>query len=260
MSRACCLFLAWAAVAQTLSFEVASIKPSPPVTPELMRSGQMHIGVKIDKARADFGGLALTEYVARAYRVKSYQVSGPDELKERFDITAKLPEGANEDQVPEMLQTLLAERFGLKYHKEMKDFPVYALVAGKNGPKLTPKPADYDPKVSSTNRMSAMTMENFAQMLNALADRPVVDDTAIQGQYMISMDFLMQGLMNRARNMARQQSGAQTSNTNPADAASDPSDSGPFAAAQTYGLKLEPRKLPLPHIIVDHISRTPTEN
>lgn len=38
---------------------VASIKPAPPVTPELMRSGQLHIGVRIDKARADFGGICI---------------------------------------------------------------------------------------------------------------------------------------------------------------------------------------------------------
>jgi uncharacterized protein (TIGR03435 family) len=55
---------------------------------------------------------------------------------ERFDVVATLPAGATPAQVPEMLQSLLAERFGLKIHKEKKGFPVYALVVGKSPLKL----------------------------------------------------------------------------------------------------------------------------
>jgi uncharacterized protein (TIGR03435 family) len=213
--------------------------------------------VKIDKARVDFGGIALTDLIARAYKVKPYQVTGPEWMKSRFDILAKMPDGATEEQVPEMLQTLLAERFKLKVHTDSKEFPVYALVVGKNGPKLTPQPADYDPKKQSTIR--PVTVETFAQMLSSLTDFPVVNQTEIKGQYMISLDFVMQGMMNRARSMARQQA-ASSGNANPADAASDPGDNTAFAAAQTYGLKLEPRKLMLPVIMVDHLEKDPTEN
>jgi len=257
--RRCCVLLlvSSAGVAQTLTFEVASIKPAPPLTPELMRSRQTHIGVKIDKARADFGGMPLSELIARAYKVKSYQVTGPEWMKSRFDILAKMPEGSTEEQVPEMLKALLEDRFKLKVHVDSKEFPVYALVVGKNGPKLTPQPDDYDPKKSGPTR--AMTVENFSQMLGNVLDRPVVDQTEIKGQYMFSLDAVMRGMMNRLRNNAQQQA-ARNNGGPPADAATDPTDSSAFTAAQGYGLKLEPRKLTLPFVVVDHLEKDPTEN
>src|SRR5207245_11222603 len=65
--------------------------------------------------------------------------NGPDWLgSERYDIVAKLPPNSSRDQIPLMLQTLLAERFKLTLHREKKVMPVYALVAGKNGSKLHP--------------------------------------------------------------------------------------------------------------------------
>jgi uncharacterized protein (TIGR03435 family) len=61
---------------------------------------------------------------------------------ERFDIVAKVPKGATKDDVKLMLQNLLAERFKLTLHHEKKDLPMYALVVGKNGPKLKESPPD----------------------------------------------------------------------------------------------------------------------
>lgn len=136
---AACLAAASNALAQTPApaFEVASIKPAPPIGPGQMMSGGVHIGMTIDGARVDIGSLSLRDLVTAAYAVKPYQVSGPDWLgAERFDIVAKLPDGATRDQVPQMLQALLAERFKLVVHRENKEQPVYGLVVGKNGPKL----------------------------------------------------------------------------------------------------------------------------
>ena len=64
---------------------------------------------------------------------------------ERFDILAKMPEGATKEQVPEMLQSLLAERFGLTFHKEMREQPVYAPVVAKGGPKLKESSTEEEP-------------------------------------------------------------------------------------------------------------------
>src|SRR6516164_5420161 len=117
-----------AAFAQTApppaEFEVASIKPSPAPVP-----GQVNAGVKIDGAQVHARFLSLKDYIQSAYKVKNYQVEGPAWLgSERFEIDAKLPAGAAREQVPEMLQKLLAERFELKVHREAKDFPVYGLL------------------------------------------------------------------------------------------------------------------------------------
>jgi uncharacterized protein (TIGR03435 family) len=119
------------------AFEVASVKPSGPLNPELIKSGKMPIGLKIDAARVDIGSLSLADLIRMAYRVKQYQISGPDWMStERFDVHAKLPDGASSEQVPEMLQALLAERFKLTIHRESKEHSMYALIVGKNGSKL----------------------------------------------------------------------------------------------------------------------------
>ncbi len=54
----------------------------------------------------------------------------------KYDVDAKLPPGAGKQQIPQMLLTLLTERFGLAVHKASKTMPAYDLVVAKNGPKL----------------------------------------------------------------------------------------------------------------------------
>src|ERR1700749_955536 len=67
-------------------FEVATIKPSPPLDPQKMVAGKMNIGMKVDGAMVNIGFFPLSDLIAQAYRVKSFQVSGPDWIKtQRFD-------------------------------------------------------------------------------------------------------------------------------------------------------------------------------
>ena len=51
-------------------------------------------------------------------------------------MNAKLPSGSTPEQIPEILQTLLEERFQIKLHREKKELPVYALLVGKPPLKL----------------------------------------------------------------------------------------------------------------------------
>jgi uncharacterized protein (TIGR03435 family) len=94
--------------------------------------------------------VTLRDLFCLAYNVKSYQVTAPDWIaSQRFDIIAKLPEGASKEDVPKMLQALLEDRFKLALHRESKDHPVLALVVGPGGPKMkkspeAPKPIDAD--------------------------------------------------------------------------------------------------------------------
>jgi len=135
----CMMLAAGSALGQTPAFEVASIKPSEPITPAMVAAGKLHAGMKIDGKRVDIGNFALMQLICKAYDVKTYQVSGPSWLQavgmagQRFDIIANLPEGATKEQVPQMLQNLLAERFKLVMHRDTKDQAVYALVIGKGG-------------------------------------------------------------------------------------------------------------------------------
>jgi len=54
----------------------------------------------------------------------------------RWDILAKLPDGASQDQIPEMLQALLVDRFKLVVHRENKELQVYELGVAQGGPKM----------------------------------------------------------------------------------------------------------------------------
>ena len=121
-----------------LAFEVASIKPSEPVTPAMVAAGKLHFGMKIDAARVDIGNFPLMQLICKAYDVKPYQVTGPSWLLtgQKFDIVANLPHGATKEQVPQMLQALLAERFKLAIHRDTKEHAVYAMVVGKGGIKM----------------------------------------------------------------------------------------------------------------------------
>jgi uncharacterized protein (TIGR03435 family) len=129
--------------APPLAFEVASIKPSGDIQ-ALVASGKMPILIpKIDDSQMNVHFMSLEQLIVMAYEVKSYQVSGPDWMKTtRFDIEAKLPDGAKKDQVPAMLRALLEDRFKLTIHRETREHPVYALIVGKDGSKLVPSPPD----------------------------------------------------------------------------------------------------------------------
>jgi uncharacterized protein (TIGR03435 family) len=132
-----------AAFAQTKpAFEVATIKPSPPMDPvklaaALQAGGKMPVGANIDSHRAEYLYLDLKTLLTYAYGVKPYQITGPDWMStERFDIVAKMPEGSKKEDAPKMLQTLLEDRFKLTTHRTSAEHPVLALVVGKGGPKL----------------------------------------------------------------------------------------------------------------------------
>jgi uncharacterized protein (TIGR03435 family) len=143
-----------------VAFEVATIKPAHLPTPGDVMARKMHIGMNVDGARVDIGAMSLADLIRIAYKIQSYQINGPDWIKtERFDILGKIPEGVSKDKVPEMLQALLAERFGLKFHRESQEHPIYALIVGKGGPKLKEAPPDDPaPSPAADDKKSGMTI------------------------------------------------------------------------------------------------------
>jgi len=124
------------------SFEVATVKPSPPMDQAKMMAalqggGKMPFGADIDSRRAEYRYMDLKTLLTYAYGVKPYQITGPDWMSSaRFDIVAKMPEGSTKDDAPKMLQSLLEDRFKLVTHRTSAEHPVLALVVGKGGPKL----------------------------------------------------------------------------------------------------------------------------
>jgi len=142
-------------------FEVASVRPSPPL--QLPLVAPVRAGMSMDGGHVDIRLMSLRDLIIVAYRIKPYQLPGtPDWMTtEVFDIMATIPQGVykvpekqcgevspcnvSASTVPEMLQALLVERFGLKIRRENKEIPVYALTLAKGGPKLKEVPPD-DPE------------------------------------------------------------------------------------------------------------------
>jgi uncharacterized protein (TIGR03435 family) len=150
------------------SFEVASVKLAPPLDFSAGRGGPQRLGVRIDAGRLDIGSLPLRDVITGAYRLKSYQLEGPEWMKSvMVNIVATLPAGAAEDQIPEMLQILLLERFGLKAHQETRDQPVFALIVGKGGPKMKDAVPSNDPELAAAATTKGPDFGMFSQMSNA---------------------------------------------------------------------------------------------
>jgi uncharacterized protein (TIGR03435 family) len=155
----------WSQTAPTPAFDAASVKLSAPLDAAAMMSGRARLGIKIDAGRIDIANTSLFDVIVGAYRLKDYQLSGPDWLKAvRVDIVGTLPKGTSQDDIPEMLQSLLAERFGLKIHRETKEHPEYALVVAKGGSKLKEAVEDpehpavaVDPKAADFGLISRMS-------------------------------------------------------------------------------------------------------
>jgi len=137
--------------APKLSFDVATIKPG---TNDIMALAKSLQGGKspfrVDDHRFEITFARLRDLIAYAYEVPTFRVSGQDAVidGQRWEINATLPEGTKKEQIPLMVQSLLADRFGLKIHRESKEHSIYALVIGKGGLKMkaavdspTPPPA-----------------------------------------------------------------------------------------------------------------------
>src|SRR5271165_6760057 len=120
--------------AQTPAFEVASIKANQAL-------GGIS-SMKTTAVRISMENVSLKKVILAAYGIpddRDYALSGPNWLAtEHFDIQATYAAGADPAQVRSMMQTLLAQRFHLAFHRETRQMPVYALVVGKNGPKIHP--------------------------------------------------------------------------------------------------------------------------
>ncbi len=257
-----------------LAFEVASIRPgvSGNLTPAQFQSaieaGKFH--TLIEDSRIDLGGISLPDLIQMAYRVPLDRIVAPSGLSlvQRFDVVAKLPQGATKEQVPEMLQTLLAERFKLAVHHEQKVVPVYALTVAKDGPKLHDSTADASVYAACNGGFHKvcrkMTMEGLASFLTLIGersasmpgadlssgvDRPVVDSTGIKGVYDFTMDY------------GRAMGGG--GRRGPGDVAV-PTAAGEtrsvMEAVKDLGLRLEPAKHEFDYLIIDHVERVPTDN
>src|SRR5580704_13348269 len=123
MLRTLVTLLLSVAALSSQDFDIASVKRSAPGT------ASDTIPAQPDPTRINYPGVTLKSVLAMAYGVAPDQIVGPKWLgDERFDIVATLPAGTALQQVPIMLQHLLADRFGVAVHEDNKTTTFSALV------------------------------------------------------------------------------------------------------------------------------------
>ena len=202
----------------------------------------------------------LNDLITFAYGIHAKQISGgPGWLEsEKFDLAAQ-PNGEgqpNDKQWKGMVQKLLADRFQLAFHRDKKELSVYAIVVGKDGPKLTKNEGNPNGLPGLFFRglgvlpATNATMADFAGVMQgAVLDRPVVDQTGLTGRWDFTLtwtpdEFQFGGL------------GARM--PPPANDAAAPPDL--FTAFQEQlGLKLESTKAPAEVFVIDRVEK-PSEN
>jgi uncharacterized protein (TIGR03435 family) len=223
------------------AFEVASVK---------VHQGPLccMADFKASGPRLSLGGYNTTLLILEAYGVKNYQVSSSPNLPIAdpfYDIAAKAEGDGSPTRAEfrQMLQTLLADRFQLKVHREMREMGVYELVVDKNGPVLKPGTGDGEcaarigpVQPEDRNYRYQFTDCTLDRLVNSLwADRPILDKTGLTGRYDITMfatpDFKMRN-------------------------SSDPGDISPLDAVRKLGLKMEPKKDNIEVIVVDHVEKS----
>jgi uncharacterized protein (TIGR03435 family) len=255
------------------AFEVASIKPSAPPP-----NDRMTVRMRYDAGRVNYGNVSLKDVLSTAYRVRRNQISAPDWMDdERFDIVATKPADVPSALMPEMLQSLLAERFQMKVHRENRERPVYVLVVAKDGAKLKPsehlgRPAtglDGAPmavrgSVSLSQghiQFRGATLALVADFLSNALGRPVTNETALDGEFDIELGVAMEELPGLRRmpppTLDAAPGGAEAENRPAPETAPAASI---FTAIQQLGLKLEARKAPVEFLVVDAAEKIPTGN
>ena len=232
--------------AQPATFEAASIHPLSPPFRALKT-------LKISGTLISLEGYNVRWLVAEAFGVKDYQVSTDSvpssalEVLYRIDARAGGQSAPRTAEVRMMLQNLLADRFHLAIHREMRKIPVYALLLDKNGPALKSGSgvSDCSTQIGPARpndrtyryRYSNCTLEPLIDALSA--DRPILDRTGLTGRYDIEIFATPEFLMRDA---------------------SEPGDIRFLDAVRKLGLRLEGQNAPVEVLVIDHIDRTPSAN
>jgi uncharacterized protein (TIGR03435 family) len=279
LARSVALFAALAisaASAQTPdSFEVASVKAMGPASAELLARFGAGCDGSFPRVENRRFSVTTTAYALMTWAYGfnknggcgfvtngNFIVGGPAWLRsERFDVQAVMPESAppvttdsflngRAPALETMLRTLLADRFTLTIHREMRESPVYAMVPARGGITLPAakagEPVNYgiarrrDVDGQSVDHLivSRANMTYIGIMLGIITRRPIVDRTGLTGEYSFDVPFAPQD--------------AKPGETSPAASI--------FTAIQEQlGLRLEDTRAPVEVIVVDRVEK-PTGN
>jgi uncharacterized protein (TIGR03435 family) len=221
--------------AQTPSFEVTSVRLSPP-------GGGLTSISDWGTPRFTATNATFQLLVEMAFNVSEDHIVGAPSWFESqaYSIDAKVEgdKGLTYEQTMPLLQQLLKDRFHLAVHREIKDFPAYALVVAKKGPKLQASKgtSGHGQMLPDQLLCPGCPLEALAGMLAGVIRSPVADKTEIKGKYDIKLDYA------------------------PNNATDSPLPSIYTALQEQLGLKLIRQKVPVEMLVIDHVDRVPTEN
>jgi uncharacterized protein (TIGR03435 family) len=212
------------------AFEVASVKPSTP--------GSSGGGITPGPDGLTAHNVTLLFCIRIAYDVQEDQVSGPGWMSsEQYDMSAKAGTSVGQDQLRLMLQTLLADRFRLAFHREATLRSVYTLLVGKAGANLHEPTNDGGGGITAEVGHLAFkgaSMQSLTRRLSQQLHAPVSDMTGLKGLYDFTLDW------------------QQDENV--------PGASIFTAVQEQLGLRLEAKKAPVEILIIDHADKVPTAN
>ena len=198
----------------------------------------------------------LRTLIITAYRIKADQImAAPGWIDTTlFDMDAKAARPSAIAELHTMLKNLLAERFRLQFHYEMKERPVYVLTVDRAAKNLTPHPPQSaaDPTIARALEkplhpkwtMTSVSMDYFAYGLDFVVDRPVIDHTGIKGDFDFTLKYtadLPPGISEKT-----------IVNGEPLDT----SGANIFEALrEQLGLRLDPSQGPVQYMVIDHVER-----
>jgi len=257
-----------AASAKAMAFDVVSIRPSKPGSPwggvQVLPDGYRAWGIGL------WATVAHAYFQMELYSTDRLQGMQPWMTSDKYDVEAKVaPADVAEWQrqtrttqpqvmLQTMLQGMLAERCKLVVHRIPAEIEGYALVVGKNGPKLKETPPGevfpaghvqpdggeaigYRPGEKLQVSFYGFSMGAFAHHLSGMSfQHPVVDKTGLTGKY----DFV---LLWQSMDPGEDLKAIVVS----------PTDSNPLANwnFKALGLEVRPIKIPTETIVIDHIER-----
>ncbi len=277
-----------------VAFEAASVKPADPKSAPANAASDARATLRGGPGSADPGRISYTNITLQSLLITAYgagcrvqgeecdQIVGPAWIRsERYDVIATFPPGTSNFQFQTMLQNLLADRFQLKVHHEIRELPGYDLSVGKAAPKLIRSPtteagtsdqtasgplvkfgavgeypqllragfiiAPYKGTRATANHLIAreQTAADIAKMLGTLLGTHVLDKTNLSGKYNFTLDWVPDGV---------------TLIQEPDSVEITPPHGIPTALEDQLGLKLVRTKVPMDVVIVDSAEKFPTDN
>jgi uncharacterized protein (TIGR03435 family) len=198
----------------------------------------IHTGLHQNNELTQFTNFSLRGLVQYAYKLDESQVSGGPQwvTYDLFDVLTKTNVSIPEAQYRLELQKLLADRFKLAVHPELKDLPVFELVVGKNGPKLkAAQEGGHSLSQKPAGRLEAtrISIAQFAELLGRETGKPVVDKTGLTGFY----DFTLNWKSETTRPLPLDNTALLN------------------ALSEQLGLELQPATDPVATLVIDHAEK-----